>query len=255
MTLNRDIYQEIDAFAPFATQLKLDNAGFLAGDPEAPVERAGICLDITHDTVKEALALGCTLLISHHPVIFDPLRALLAESVLYRMARNGLSAICAHTNLDACEGGVNDALAECLGLRDVETFADPENPGAPPIGRVGRIDPVSPAQLAARVKTAVGCGSIRFTCPRAEVGRLAVCGGAGDDLIAAAAQTGADAFLTSEIKQHEWLAASAMGLCLYDAGHFSTEAVVLPPLKERLKAAFPEVSFHLLSEKVPYLTI
>ena len=120
MATVREIYRLIDEFAPFETQLDFDNAGFLAGRGEQEVSRVLVALDITQAVAEEAVRRGCQLIVSHHPVIFGGIKSMTDETVtgrvLLTLAENGLSAICAHTNLDAAEGGVNDCLAQCLGL-------------------------------------------------------------------------------------------------------------------------------------------
>ena len=115
MATVNEVYQLIDNFAPFETQMDFDNAGFLVGRGYSAVERVLVALDITKVVVEEAVRRGCQLIVSHHPVIFGGVKSVTDETVtgrvLLALAENGLSAICAHTNLDAAEGGVNDCLA------------------------------------------------------------------------------------------------------------------------------------------------
>ena len=114
-----DIYNYIDKFAPFKSCAEWDNVGLLVGDRSKTVKRAAIALDITPHNVMQAAESGCNLIISHHPVIFHPIKSLNSYSAPYLLAKHGISAICAHTNLDAAAGGVNDVLANIIGLRDV----------------------------------------------------------------------------------------------------------------------------------------
>ena len=118
MAIVRDVYHWMDQIAPFSMQEGFDNAGFLVGHAEANVEGILVALDITPWVVEEALDRHCSLIVSHHPVIFHPQKALTDESVtgriLLRMAEENIAAICAHTNLDAAAGGVNDCLAPAL---------------------------------------------------------------------------------------------------------------------------------------------
>ncbi len=122
MTTVGKIYQALDRMAPFKTQEKWDNSGLLAGDAAASVARALVVLDITPASIQEAVRQQAQLIISHHPVIFQPLKRLERGSVVYELVQSGLSAICAHTNLDKAAGGVNDCLARALGLGQVEAF-------------------------------------------------------------------------------------------------------------------------------------
>lgn len=108
--------------APFHTQEKWDNSGLLVGRGDAPVTGVLLTLDITPAAVEEAVRQGAELIVSHHPVIFQPLKRLDPDSPVYRMVQNGISAVCAHTNLDKAYGGVNDCLSERLGLKNVRVF-------------------------------------------------------------------------------------------------------------------------------------
>ena len=245
----QEIYRWLDTWAPFATQLGFDNAGLLVGSDGQQVQKIGLALDITAGTAAQAAAQGCELVVSHHPVIFTPLRALSGDTPAYRLARAGIAAICAHTNLDAAAGGVNDALAAALGLTDCVPLADPGTPAKPPLARMGGCSPCTAGELALHVKAALGCGGVKYVPCGGEITRVAVCGGAGGDFIAPAAQAGAQALVTGECRHHERLLAEQLGLSVIEAGHFCTERVVLPVLQDRLRAAFPAVEVLLLEEE------
>ena len=117
-TIN-DILNFFEEFAPCATQMSFDNAGLIVGDKYTAVSRVLVALDITEDVVNEAESLGCELIISHHPVIFAPIKRLSPSSVPYLLAQKGISAVCMHTNLDLGEKfGVNICLADALGVRN-----------------------------------------------------------------------------------------------------------------------------------------
>ena len=119
MTNVFDIYNYIDSFAPFDTAMDFDNCGILVGDKNVPVSKAFVCLDITKETIEEAKAFGASLIISHHPVIFSPLKSVEKGSVVYELIENRLTAICAHTNLDMAKFGVNRSLAEKMEIRSI----------------------------------------------------------------------------------------------------------------------------------------
>ena len=120
-----EIYAAMDGIAPFSSAMDFDNSGLLVGDASMPVERALLALDITLPVIEEAAALGAQLIISHHPVIFHPLRRVETDSPVYQLAKNGLGAICAHTNLDIAEAyGVNEALAKTLGFEKFSTIPE-----------------------------------------------------------------------------------------------------------------------------------
>ena len=130
MTKIRDLYEYIDSFAPFRSAMSFDNVGLLVGDGEREVTKVLVSLDITRETVAEAAALGAELIVSHHPVIFEPLRTLAPGDVPYELAKVGIAAICAHTNLDLSESfGVNTCLAAAVGIELRADRADPPGHG------------------------------------------------------------------------------------------------------------------------------
>lgn len=145
-----DVYRALDQWAPFDTQMDFDNAGFLVGRGEREVRRVLVSLDITEAVAAEAGRWGAELIVSHHPVIFHPVKALTDQTstgrTLLLLAEQGIGAVCAHTNLDAAQGGVNDCLARALELDGVELLCrdGTDGQGRPyGIGRVGR--PLRPA--------------------------------------------------------------------------------------------------------------
>lgn len=241
MATIQEIYHSMDELAPFSLQESWDNSGLLVGDACAQVTRALITLDITHAAVLEAARLGAQLIISHHPVIFHPLKQLPSDSVVYHLAVAGVGAICAHTNLDIAEGGVNDCLAGVLGLKRIEGFV-PAGEGS--LGRIGMLPhPMPPEAFARHVQQALGDAPVRMCTGGHSVSRVAVCGGAGGNLIYDAIAMGVDALVTGEAKHHELLDAVHAGLTLVDGTHYATEQVVLQPLAGMLSARHPEVSF------------
>lgn len=251
-----EFYQFLDEKAPFHTQMSFDNAGLLVGEREQEVSKLLISLDITEEVVEEALACGCQLIISHHPVIFHPLRALTEESptgrILLKLARGHISAICAHTNLDLAAGGVNDALATTLGLTGVGPLCQDgvDSEGAPyGIGRVGMAaGEQSAAEFAASVKETLGANGVRYVDAGKTVRRVAVGGGACADLMERALAHACDTFVTADVKYNGFLDAKAMGINLIDAGHFPTENVVCPVLAHWLEETFSHVE--ILRSKV-----
>lgn len=243
MILTGDIYNYIDSFAPFHSAMDFDNPGLLVGDFQTPVKTAVLSLDITPAVVREAAELGADLIISHHPVIFQPLKQLDTESVPYLLARSGIAAICAHTNLDMAPEGVNACLAGRLVLKNVRILKEYESSGLPEalVGETERA--YSPREFAEFVKTALGCDGLRYTDGDRSITRVGLCSGGGADLVYAAAEYGCQAFVTGESKHNILLDAQNMGVTLVDAGHFYTEDVVILPLLQKLEKKFPELRF------------
>ena len=224
-----------DTIAPAALAEDWDNVGLLVPPEDGGIEKALLALDITPDVVREARELGAQLIISHHPVIFETFRTLEPGTAPYLLARYGIGALCLHTNLDRAEKGVNICLAEALGLG--KTVFDPENyivVGEPPYE-------MSADEFAAYIKEKLGAPSVRYTSGR--VTRAAVSSGAGGGAVELHAEKGFDAFVTGEIKHHCFTYAQANGIAAFDAGHFSTENVVIKPLRDMFAERFPEVTF------------
>lgn len=252
----QEIYNILNQIAPFGSALPYDNAGLLVGDADRQVQKIGVCLDITAKAIDAAVAQDCDLIVSHHPVIFDPLKQIDPTHPVYRLISENIAAICAHTNLDAASGGVNDSLCEALGLTGIRPLEDPDFPGYPPIGRIGTLPAPMPAEtLAFYCKQRLSAPDVRFSAAsNSPVSTLAVCGGAGADLLLPAYAAGADALLTSEIKQHQWLQGQALQFTLLDAGHFSTENCIVPALVKQLTAHF-QIPVVMLAQTPPYQTI
>ncbi len=251
MTTVRDIYEYLDSFAPFSTAMSFDNAGLLAGSGQEPVQKALLALDITPQVVREATAKGAQLVVSHHPVIFDPLRRLVPGSAPFLLAAHGVAAICAHTNLDLAPGGVNTCLAERLGLRNVRTLSV-DGPSGLPESLCGELEQeLSPREFALFVRDALGCQAVEYTEGSGKVRTAGLCSGAGAFCMPRPEDSGVQAFVTGEAKHHELLAAAESGLTLVAAGHFHTEAVVLEPLRLRLRGQFPQVEFQLAEGSQP----
>ena len=116
MITANDVYKFIDSFAPWNTQMSFDNAGLLVGSGTTTVSKIGFCLDITNDTIIDAEKNGVDLIISHHPIIFNKLANIPENSVVYNLIKKGMCAICAHTNYDIAELGVNFNLFNSLSL-------------------------------------------------------------------------------------------------------------------------------------------
>ena len=249
MATVREIYQYLDGLAPFSLQMDFDNAGFLVGRGDQQVDKLLVSLDITEEVAAEAVELGCQLIVSHHPVIFFPAKSITDGDPIGRtllaLTEHRISAICAHTNLDAVHGGVNDALAQKLSLVQIEQLKQDgvDASGRPyGIGRVGNTTgvPMYAPAFAAFVKEALGANGVRYVDARRPVHRVAVGGGACADMMKDALAMGCDTFVTADVKYNGFLDAKALGLNLIDAGHYPTEQVVVPVLAKWLASGFPK---------------
>ena len=243
----QEIYDIMNEIAPFSESMDFDNTGLLIGDPAAQVTRVLLCLDVTKAVLKEAVACGAELIISHHPIIFHPLRSLRKGDRAYEIVQSGVSVISAHTNLDkAFPFGVNHALASALGLENIHGVI-PEGNGY--IGFMGELsEAMTPEAFGERVKAALGRKFVSYTPADKMLRKVCVVGGAGGEYWSAAKAFGADAFVTGEVAQHEAIDAVESGFVMYEAGHYHTEILYRDMLKEVLGEKCPDVTF-LVSAK------
>ena len=233
MTTVRQVYEAMQAIAPLELAEHWDNPGLLV-DCGGQMHRVLAALDITPEVVAEAAAKQCEMIVSHHPVIFDPLKKIGPQDVPFQLVQAGISAICMHTNLDAAEGGVNDQLAKALGLTDTIPLNEQK------IGRIGTLSCEKPLeQFLHDVVKSLGCRGLRYRSGGRPVRRVAVGGGACGEYIPQALAQGCDTFVTSDLRYNDFL--DTQGLNLIDAGHFPTEDVVCAEVVRRLQKAFPDI--------------
>lgn len=243
-----DIYNALCELAPIEWKYDFDNPGLLVGNPADTVKTVLVALDITDDVIDEAAKNGAELIVSHHPLIFNKLANVREDDIVGRkiaaLIRNGISAICMHTNLDVAPGGVNDALADALGLRGTSPLSvdGTDSKGRPyGIGRVGTIDETDFEDFLKTVKAALGSNGLRYVKSTDKVRRVAVCGGAGGSDLSLAVSASCDTYVTADCKYNNFLDAKDYGVNLIDAGHFPTENVVVKPIAGFLSERYPEI--------------
>ena len=231
-----DFYKFIDSLAPFETQESWDNSGFLVGNGEKEVKKVLLALDVTEPVLKEAAEKGADLVVSHHPVIFGALKEFHPKNIAFLAAEKGIAIISAHTCLDIAEGGVNDCLAAALGLQNVTKIDDGEG-----LLRIGELKKeLSCEDFVKYVAEKINVGGIKYPPTDKMIKKVAVCGGSGGDLYPFAMASGADAFVTANIKHNIFIDIRRDKFCVLDAGHFCTENTVIKPLAEKIENAFPD---------------
>lgn len=226
----KDFYGYLNSIAPFETQEDWDNSGMLVGDMDAEVKKVAVVLDITHEEIKKAKAIGADLIISHHPVIFNPIKSVTRGSVPYELVASSINALCCHTPLDIADGGTNDSLAELLGIEVTRT--------EDPILRLGTVEPTTAKNLAGKIAKTLNT-KVRYADAGRKIEKIAICTGAGCSLIEAAGEI--DAFITGDASHHNFLDCVQAGITLIAAGHYETEIVVVPVLVKKLQAQFPDI--------------
>lgn len=242
MTLIIDVYSYLCELAPLEMQMGFDNAGFQLGRGGNEVHRALLALDVTDAVVREAEGLGAELIISHHPLIFTPVKNITDCDAEHRrlleLATKNIAVISMHTNLDIAEGGVNDVLIRALGA-EPECALDADG-----CGRVGTLPEEKDMEgFLTECKTVLRVKGLRYYSAGRPVHRLAVMGGSGGDCVNDAYAKGCDTYVTADIKYHQFLHAAELGINLIDADHFCTEDLVMYSLRDKLAARFPETEF------------
>ncbi|MBQ8407653.1 MAG: Nif3-like dinuclear metal center hexameric protein [Clostridia bacterium] len=241
-----ELYNKLSEIIPPSLSCSWDRDGLEScPEPEREVKRVLISLDTTNEVIDKAIADGADVIVSHHPLFFGGLgniNTLTFDGArAVKLAKHNIATMSFHTRLDALEGGVNDILAELIGLKNVETVGDEG------IVRIGELSAeLDVMDFAKSVKERLSCGQSEkearvAICPaNRSVKRVAVLGGSGGDDIRVAAQAGADTYLTGELKYHERLSAADFGVNLVCAGHFFTEYPVCAFLERTVKALLPE---------------
>jgi dinuclear metal center YbgI/SA1388 family protein len=249
----RDALVALDTLAPPHLALGDDPRGLLVGDRDAPVTVIAVALDITPAVAAAARADGAQLAIAHHPLIYRPLRSLCADdpfpaAVVRACLEAHIAVACAHTNWDIASGGVNDILAQRLGLIDTRplriTPHERADTGAAfGLGRIGTLaQPCDTAAFLARIEAELGTEVRTLHAPDRSIETVAVGGGACAELAIDARRAGADALVTSDIRHHEFIDALADDFLLLDAGHAATETPGAAELARRLAVLLPEVT-------------
>lgn len=242
----QEVFHALEDFAPLALQDSFDNAGLqigLTGD----VDATGVLLslDVTEDVVAEAVQRGCNVVVSHHPLLFHPLKSITDDDYVGRTVmsaiRHGIALYAAHTNLDNAPGGVNHKMAERLGLTDL-CWLQPKSGLDAGSGLVGML----PKALPAHEFISMVADTFKVPCVRHNhaaqpyISRVALCGGAGAFLISDAISQRADAFITGEIGYHRFFGHEA-DLLLMEIGHYESEQYTLEILHDILHRACPEL--------------
>lgn len=246
-----DVIAAIEAFAAPSLQESWDNTGLQVGMPDRECTGVLVCLDPSPEAVEEAVARGCNLIVSHHPLFFRGVKSLTGRTHVETTALNAIAAgICiysSHTASDSAPAGVSCILARKLGIEPARPLSPAHDASVPDagLGIVGDcIEPLSPGEFVEMVKTRLGCNAVRTTkmnfAPDAKICRAAVCGGAGAEFIPAAIANGAVAYVTADVKHHDFVDYRDKILVI-DAGHFETEAPIKQALAHVIAAKYPSL--------------
>lgn len=235
-----DIYAAIDAFAPFASCESFDNVGLLIGNGEQPVKNCLLTLDITHEAIREAQEKDCQLILTHHPVIFHPLKRVAFDSVQGELLASHIAVISAHTNMDKAAGGVNETLARIIGLRELSPLQGDE---CACIGRLPFDEPVDVETLADHLAKVLSLHGLRLYDAGRPILTAALCCGGGGSYVHDAIDAGADVLISGDFKHDQVVDAANAGLSCIDCGHFETERHFLSIAQNLLAGQLPDVTF------------
>ena len=242
----KEVLSALERFAPLPLQESWDNAGLQLGLTETEVSGALLCLDVNERIVDEAMAKGCNLIVSHHPLLFRGLKTISdlndVQRTVMSAIKKGIAVISMHTNMDNAKGGVNYRIAEKLGLQDVKFLAPAGADAESGSGVVGELaEPLAADDFIIAVKKAFGveCAMCNELLRR-PIKRVALCGGAGDFLLDEAVKNQADAFITGEMHYHQYFGyEQTIQICVI--GHYQSEQYTAEIFEEIIQKECPGV--------------
>ena len=241
-----DIYNYLNEVYPVDVQEKWDNSGMLVENYDMECSKILLALDITIPSIYEAECKGAELMISHHPVIFNPLKKITRKSPVFRLIYSDIAAICMHTNLDIAKGGTNGVILKKLSEHyefenEPEFFEDCGNGGN--LGWICELkEQIDVGKFGLLLKDIFNCQHIRMNrYGHHKIKRFAFCSGSGGSMLDLAISKKCDAFITGDVKHDVWIDANNRHITLFDCGHFSTENIVLDEIRCVIEEKFPQL--------------
>ena len=233
-----------------------DNTGFQVGNEDKEIKKILISLDLDSHVLEKAIKEEYDMIITHHPLIFQPIKSITTNSykeiLIYNLIKNNIVAYNAHTNLDQTENGVSHELAKVLGLKNIEVLHYTDLDEQYGYGCVGDIKKIDIIDYVKEIKKNLDIGSlVVYGDTKKKITKVALCGGAGADFIYDAYKSGAHVYITGDIKYHEAQLALEYDLTIIDPGHFHTEKIILPVIKKYLKEKFPDLIIGIWDEPSP----
>ena len=244
-----DILNFLDKMASVKTAQDFDNVGLLIGDEKKKVKNVYITLDLTRDVLEKAKEEKIDLIITHHPIIFNPLKKILKDDLIYDVIKSDISVISMHTNLDIAEKGVSYFLAKALNLLDIKILENTME-----FARVGKLENELDSKDFIKYVSKCLNGFVRGTITKRKVKNVAVVSGSGYFAIDVAISSNIDALVTGESKHDIFLKAKENDFCFVDASHFKTEHVFCEPILNILNEKFGSfgVRFFVPIQKIPF---
>ena len=244
-----EIIKEIENLAPVETAQSWDNSGWQIFLGKEEAKKIMLCLTVTQNVISQAIEQGCDLIISHHPIIFNPIKKItnntVSEKIIIDAIKNDIQIYSAHTNLDIANGGVNDILCERLGIDVIESRCD----GFVKIAKLPELIDLDSFILKLKISLNVSKIKMINPCDKKYIQTIAVCSGSGSSF--ADELKDVDAFITGDVKYHNAL--DVQNILLIDAGHFETERIVLQSLKNLLEKITKDIV--VAKEKEPWIIV
>ena len=239
----KEVLSALERFAPLPLQESWDNAGLQVGLTETEVSGALLCLDVNERIVDEAIAKGCNLIVSHHPLLFRGLKTISdltdVQRTTMRAIQQGIAVISMHTNMDNAKGGVNFRIAQKLGLENVRFFDPDAESGSGVVGEFAEPQAADDFIIAVKKAFGVECAMCNELLRR-PIKRVAICGGAGDFLLDEAVKNQADAFITGEMHYHQYFGyEQKIQICVI--GHYQSEQYTAEIFEEIIQKECPGV--------------
>ncbi len=253
-----EVIEKLEQLSPLSFAEEWDNAGFLCGRRDKEIKRVHIAVDATDSVIEEAVHRQADLLLTHHPLIFKPLKRIVTEDFIgrrvYTLIRSDICYYAMHTNFDVM--GMADAAADELGMRsrqvlDITYEDDIAKEG---IGRVGKLPRIMTLQECAEyVKKVFNLETVQVFGEREQtIEKAAISPGSGSTVLQAAIRSGAEVLITGDIDHHMGLDCMAQGLSLIDAGHFGLEKIFVSNLSEFFRREMPEIQIYEAKEESPF---
>lgn len=257
------IIDKMEEWAPAKWAVETDNVGLIVGDRSRPVSRVLTALDLSEDILREAVQGRFDFVVTHHPLISrhtQPINSITADTVLGKklmtLIGNGIGLFCAHTNLDAAPGGVNDLLFDLLGLVGKEPLLNQVHPNEhPTLGLLGYLtEPMPLSALAEHVGRVLNMKHVRYVGPSdLQVRKVGFCSGKGTALVQAGLEKNCDVFLSGDIDYHLAMDTIENKMAMIDFTHYASEIPIMRVVADYIRAAAQKENFEIfVSETKTY---
>lgn len=258
-----EILNYINELAPWKYAEEWDNVGLMLGSRTCEVKKIMICMDVTSKVIGEAIDVAANLIVSHHPFLFSKLNSVDLDTMKGKqisiLIKNDISVISAHTNLDVAVGGVNDTLAEAIGLTNcviLKSYIPDSYDVDMGLGKVGELSArLCFEEFIIMVKKNLDIDNLRIIGEQSKiVKKVAVFCGSFDVDLDIIKRHDVDVLITGDMKYHTALDAREMGLCILDVGHFASEHLIVNKLKKALENRFSNIEIVCSTlEKYPFI--